>query len=104
MLLHSPIIFLGYSLTDRNVRKIIKDFTCSLSEEEKLELEKRLIVVQWESDMKEIEEEVKGEKEQFWAEHNEFGFRRVDSGTSAGQPNRCVLGSSKARETAQGRK
>lgn len=58
MLLHSPIIFLGYSLTDRNVRKIIKDFTCSLSEEEKLELEKRLIVVQWESDMKEIEEEV----------------------------------------------
>lgn len=58
MLLHSPIIFLGYSLTDRNVRKIIKDFTDSLSEEEKVELEKRLIVVQWEDGMKEIEEEV----------------------------------------------
>lgn len=58
MLLHSPIIFLGYSLTDRNVRKIIKDFTGSLSEEEKIELEKRLIVVQWEAEMKEIEEEV----------------------------------------------
>jgi hypothetical protein len=58
MLLHSPIIFLGYSLTDRNVRKIIKDFTGSLSEEEKVELEKRLIVVQWEAGMKEIEEEV----------------------------------------------
>lgn len=58
MLLHSPIIFLGYSLTDRNVRKIIKDFTGSLNEEEKIELERRLIVIQWKDGMNEIEEEV----------------------------------------------
>lgn len=58
MLLNSPIIFLGYSLTDRNVRKIIKDFTGSLSETEKVELEKRLILVQWEKDLKDIKEEV----------------------------------------------
>ena len=58
MLLHSPIIFLGYSLTDRNIRKIIKDFTGSLNEEEKIELEKRLIVVQWEDGMNEIKEEI----------------------------------------------
>ncbi|MGG5463305.1 SIR2 family protein [Clostridium sp. B9] len=58
MLLHSPIIFLGYSLTDRNIRKIIRDFTSSLSEDEKIELEKRLILVQWESGMKDIKEEV----------------------------------------------
>lgn len=37
-------------------KKIIKDFTGSLSEEEKVELEKRLIVVQWQDGMKEIEE------------------------------------------------
>lgn len=58
MLLNSPIIFLGYSLTDRNVRKIIKDFTGSLSESEKIELEKRLILVQWEENTKDIKEEV----------------------------------------------
>jgi len=58
MLLNSPIIFLGYSLTDRNVRKIIKDFTGSLSEAEKIELEKRLILIQWEKDLKDIKEEV----------------------------------------------
>ena len=58
MLLHSPIIFLGYSLTDRNIRKIIKDFTGSLNEEEKIELEKRLIVIQWEDGMNEIKEEI----------------------------------------------
>lgn len=58
MLLNSPIIFLGYSLTDRNVRKIIKDFTGSLSESEKVELEKRLILVQWEKGANDIKEEV----------------------------------------------
>ena len=57
MLLNSPIIFLGYSLTDRNVRKIIREFTGSLNETEKIELEKRLILVQWEKDEKEIKEE-----------------------------------------------
>ncbi len=46
-LLHSPIIFLGYSLTDRNIRKIIRDFVGSLGDSEKMTLEKRLIVVEW---------------------------------------------------------
>lgn len=63
MLLHSPIIFMGYSLTDRNVRKIIKDFTSSLRDEEKVELEKRLIVVQWKENCKDIEEEIVIDKE-----------------------------------------
>ncbi len=62
-LLHSPIIFLGYSLTDRNVRKIIRDFTSSLNEKEKLELENRLIVVQWEKGEKELKEEVFTDKD-----------------------------------------
>lgn len=58
MLLNSPIIFLGYSLTDRNVRKIIRDFTGSLNAEEKIQLEKRLILVQWEKNIQDIKEEV----------------------------------------------
>lgn len=59
MLLHSPIIFLGYSLTDVNVRKIIKDFVQSLSSEELAKLENRLIVVEYKkSEVELIEEKV----------------------------------------------
>ncbi|MGK9250822.1 SIR2 family protein [Paenibacillus humicus] len=47
MMMHSPIIFMGYSLTDINVRKIIKDFTRSLNEEEILLLENRLVLIEW---------------------------------------------------------
>lgn len=57
-LLHSPIIFFGYSLTDRNIRKIIRDFVRSLGEAEKLTLEKRLVVVEWLEGKSEIIEEV----------------------------------------------
>ena len=58
MLLHSPIIFLGYSLTDRNVRKLIKSFAMSLSDQEKEELEKRLLLVQWEKGSEKLVEQV----------------------------------------------
>lgn len=61
MLLHSPIIFLGYSLTDRNVRKLIKSFTMSLSEQEKEELEKRLLLVQWDKDNNNIIEHIEND-------------------------------------------
>lgn len=58
MLLHSPIIFLGYSLTDRNVRRMIKDFASSLSDEEKIEFEKRLIIVSRQEGQNELKEEI----------------------------------------------
>ncbi|MEE3895303.1 SIR2 family protein [Priestia megaterium] len=57
-LLHSPIVFLGYSLTDENVRKIIKDFSSSLSEKELSKLESRIIVVEREEGVEEIKEVV----------------------------------------------
>lgn len=47
MLIHSPIIFMGYSLTDLNVRKFIKDFASSLSSEDPVFLEERLIIIEW---------------------------------------------------------
>lgn len=46
LLINSPIIFMGYSLTDTNVRKIIKDFTRSLSHEEISLLENKLVLIE----------------------------------------------------------
>lgn len=57
MLLYSPIIFIGYSLTDRNVRKIIKEFVSSLTDEETVLLENRLVVIEWKENEKELIEE-----------------------------------------------
>jgi hypothetical protein len=46
LMMNSPIIFMGYSLTDLNVRKIIKEFTRSLTEEEIEILENRLVLIE----------------------------------------------------------
>jgi hypothetical protein len=46
MMMNSPIIFMGYSLTDINVRKIIKDFTRSLNESELQILENRMVLIE----------------------------------------------------------
>lgn len=53
-LLLSPIIFLGYSLSDINIRKIIQNFVDSLSESEKKELEERIIFIEWKKDQKDL--------------------------------------------------
>lgn len=45
-LITSPIIFLGYSLTDENVRSIIRDFSGSLTAEETINASERIIVVE----------------------------------------------------------
>ena len=58
MLLNSPIIFIGYSLKDANIRNIIKDFTNSLTAQELLRLEKKLIVIEWEDGQEKIIESV----------------------------------------------
>jgi len=58
MLLYSPIIFIGYSLTDRNVRKILRDFSTSLSPKEKQTLEKRLIIIEHKKGENDIIEEI----------------------------------------------
>lgn len=58
MLIHSPIIFLGYSLTDQNVRKFIKDFASSLTNNDPVSIEERLIIIDWEENQNELVEEV----------------------------------------------
>ncbi|MET3194108.1 SIR2 family protein [Gottfriedia sp. OAE603] len=63
MMMNSPIIFMGYSLTDINVRKIIKEFTRSLTEEEILILEDRLVLIEYQEGESEFNEEVINDKD-----------------------------------------
>lgn len=63
MMMHSPIIFLGYSLTDVNVRGIIKDVAKSLTSEEMEILERKLILVEWEYEQQKLTEEIVNDKD-----------------------------------------
>lgn len=58
MLIYSPIIFFGYSLSDLNVRKFIKNFSSSLTNDDPIDLEERLILVEWKKDEDDLLEEV----------------------------------------------
>ncbi|QJC53547.1 hypothetical protein HGI30_19745 [Paenibacillus albicereus] len=58
IMLTSPIIFLGYSLTDVNMRKIIRDFINSLGDSEIAMLEERLILIEWKEGEQELIEEI----------------------------------------------
>ncbi|WP_019795081.1 SIR2 family protein [Streptococcus sobrinus] len=46
-LIHSPIIFLGYSLTDRNVQKLLKDFASQLPDEDVRKNSDRITIVEY---------------------------------------------------------
>ncbi|WP_414838456.1 SIR2 family protein [Carnobacterium sp. TMP28] len=46
-LLESPIIFLGYSLTDRNVRKLLTDFSAQLPKEDIRKSSNRIVIVEY---------------------------------------------------------
>ncbi|MNW46928.1 hypothetical protein D3C74_242430 [compost metagenome] len=63
MMMTSPIIFMGYSLTDINVRKIIKEFTRSLNEDEIQILEDRLVLIEWLEGEQDFIEEVINDKD-----------------------------------------
>lgn len=59
MLLNSPIIFLGYSITDRNIRRIIKDFSASLDEKEKQIFKRKIVVIEYKENEQELIEETR---------------------------------------------
>lgn len=46
-LIESPIIFLGYSLTDRNVRKLLTDFSSQLPKEDIRKSSNRILLVEY---------------------------------------------------------
>ncbi|MEH6969463.1 SIR2 family protein [Bacillus velezensis] len=62
-MMHSPIIFMGYSLTDINIRKIIKEFTRSLTDKEIEILENRLVLIQRVEGVNELVEEVERDRD-----------------------------------------
>lgn len=55
-LVASPIIFLGYSLSDENVRKIISDFTSQLPKEDPRISASRIIVIERSSGVMDLEQ------------------------------------------------
>lgn len=63
LLLNSPIIFLGYSLKDVNIRKIIMDFAKSLTKDELQTLEKNLVIVGWKENEERILESIENDTE-----------------------------------------
>ncbi|ARU63041.1 hypothetical protein CBW65_20230 [Tumebacillus avium] len=63
LLVNSPIIFIGYSLTDLNVRKILQDFSSSLSPSEIEKMSTRIIIIERKERELEIKERTVFDKE-----------------------------------------
>lgn len=42
-----PVIFMGYSIGDEDIRNILSAITDCLEEPQKLELQRRLIFIEW---------------------------------------------------------
>ncbi len=63
MLMDNPIIFLGYSMTDLNIRNIIKSISSSLSPEELQIFSDKVTVVEWKKGENEIIEEMQNDRE-----------------------------------------
>lgn len=57
-LIHSPIVFLGYSLTDRNVQKLLTDFASQLPNEDTRKSNNRITVVEYKQNTSDFEEQV----------------------------------------------
>ncbi|CYU24841.1 TPA: SIR2 family protein [Streptococcus suis] len=57
-LIHSPIIFIGYSLTDRNVQKLLTDFASQLPNEDLRKNTNRITVVEFQPDTDEFIEQI----------------------------------------------
>lgn len=57
-LIHSPIIFIGYSLTDRNVQKLLTDFASQLPGEDLRKNTNRITVVEFQPDTVEFVEQI----------------------------------------------
>lgn len=57
-MIESPIIFLGYSLTDRNVQTLLKDFSEQLPDEDLRTSADRIFIAQYRISENEIKEEV----------------------------------------------
>lgn len=57
-LIYSPIIFLGYSLSDRNVQKLLSDFSSQLPSEDLRKNSNRITIVEFDKDQNDISEQI----------------------------------------------
>lgn len=55
-LITNQIIFLGYSLTDRNIRKLLRDFSSQIPQEDERKSAQRIIVVEYEKNKQTLDE------------------------------------------------
>ena len=57
-MIDSPIIFLGYSLTDRDIRKMLADFSKQLPQEDARKSANRIFVVEYKENEQKLEEQI----------------------------------------------
>lgn len=57
-MIESPILFLGYSLTDRNIRKLLKDFSKQLPKEDTRKSANRIFVVEFKENITTLENQI----------------------------------------------
>lgn len=57
-MISSPIVFLGYSLTDRNVRKLLSDFSSQLPREDTRKSANRILVVEYKKKVSTLRESI----------------------------------------------
>lgn len=62
-MIESPIVFLGYSLSDRNVRKLLSDFASQLPSEDVRKTTNRIVIVDYDPDEENIVEEMMRDQE-----------------------------------------
>lgn len=53
-MIKNPILFIGYSLTDRNVKKLLSDFSSQLPKEDGRKSAERIILIQYKPDENEV--------------------------------------------------
>ncbi|WP_282803976.1 SIR2 family protein [Secundilactobacillus kimchicus] len=57
-MIDTPIIFFGYSMTDRNIRKVLDDFGTQLPQEDPRKSANRILIVDYEAGQNEIVEQI----------------------------------------------
>ncbi|MCV5209261.1 SIR2 family protein, partial [Escherichia coli] len=53
-MIKNPIVFLGYSLTDRNVKKLLSDFSSQLPREDGRKSAERIILIEYKENEQEV--------------------------------------------------
>lgn len=72
-MVNSPIVFLGYSMTDVNVQNLISEFASQLPNEDSRKSAQRIVVVEWKKGVSELIEE------QVWHHSQAFHYSLIET-------------------------